>query len=616
MTLKTKFKIISVVVIGLALSIGFFIFIQSQELKDEVEENKVASEIMKGSFELSLLANDFLLHPSERNREQWQTRYQSIDELFHLHPDIFETQEEKDTFNSLHENHKKIQTTFSQFSGKEGLVSQELEERLKAELLIRSQAMVSAGSRLMDTSRAHLSQIQQRTGLFIIISIVVEVAIMLLALLMLIRSIFGPLSSFQKGVEIIGAGDLKYRIGIKRKDEIGQLAAAFDEMSGKLKRSYEGLEEKVHQRTRDLAEAKARDEAILASIGDGVLVTNQNGIVLLINAVGEGITGFSDKELVGHHYSKLKFIREKDKSPTRDFIKEAITSGKITGMENHVLLVRKDKKEIAVADSAAPVKDVGNKIIGAVVVFRDVTKEREIDRMKDEFLNIAAHELRTPLTAIRWSTSLIMQRFEKSLKDEKVKGMIEDMHASSLRLTEIVNDFLDVSKLEAGRIEFKKEALDMKGIIKKSLEGIKIVADKKGLYLKLEESREALPKVFADKDRFEQIIVNLLGNAIKFTEKGGVSVAVIKEGGFLKVWVKDTGVGIAKDSQRLLFQKFQQSPKGSYTRDATKGTGLGLYISKLLVEGMGGKIYLEKSEESKGSTFAFTLPVAKTTSSH
>ena len=187
--------------------------------------------------------------------------------------------------------------------------------------------------------------------------------------------------------------------------------------------------------------------------------------------------------------------------------------------------------------------------------------------------------------------------------------MINDIHVGSVRLIEIVNDFLNVSRLEQGKIEFKKQAFPLFEPINKALLDMKSLASDKGVELVCEVSPDI--RVVADSDRLLQIMYNLVGNAIKFTTNGSITVSVSDVEDFVKVSVADTGIGISFEKQGLLFQKFQQAGENSLAREVSRGSGLGLYISKLLVEGMGGKIFLEKSELSKGSTFGFTLPVAK-----
>jgi signal transduction histidine kinase len=260
---------------------------------------------------------------------------------------------------------------------------------------------------------------------------------------------------------------------------------------------------------------------------------------------------------------------------------------------------------------AAPIFQPGqSEPLGAVVLLEDVTEEKVMMRSKDEFFSIASHELRTPLTAIRGNTAMIKSYYPEILKDESLKEIIDDIHSSSIRLIEIVNDFLDASRLEQGKMEFNLEPIDIAPVIKSVVDEMAQVGNEKGIYIKTEIEADKYPLVMTDKDRIKQVVYNLIGNAMKFTEEGGITLRVEPSSGFIKILVEDTGRGIPADKQSLLFRKFQQAGNSLITRDTTRGTGLGLYISKLLAEKMGGKINLEHSEEGKGSVFSFTIPIA------
>ena len=250
-------------------------------------------------------------------------------------------------------------------------------------------------------------------------------------------------------------------------------------------------------------------------------------------------------------------------------------------------------------------------IVGAIILVGDVAEAKVLERSKDEFFSIASHELRTPLTAIRGNTALIRDYFIKKVKDPEFVNIIDDIHASSIRLIDIVNDFLNLSRLEQGRIEFKKEKVDVAGTIKTVLEELVSSAEQKKLELKFLEPKKKPPLVAADSEKVKEVLINLIGNGIKYTEKGSVTINLVEKDSQLKINVIDTGRGISIKNQTLLFRKFQQAGESLYTRDTTKGTGLGLYISKLMVVGMGGTIGLEESVEDKGSNFYFTLPIAK-----
>lgn len=259
----------------------------------------------------------------------------------------------------------------------------------------------------------------------------------------------------------------------------------------------------------------------------------------------------------------------------------------------------------------APVITEAKESIGVVILLEDITEAKVLERSKDEFFSIASHELRTPLTAIKGNTTMIRDYYAEAIKDPELKTMIDDIHESSVRLIGMVNDFLDVSRLEQGKMVFKNGEFDLSALITATVKELETLATEKKIFLKLEPPKEKLPAVFADKDKVKQVLANLIGNSIKFTEKGGVTINLSLANNFLKTSVIDTGRGIPPENQALLFRKFQQAGSSLFTRDTTKGTGLGLYISKLIIEGMGGTIGIEQSATDKGSTFIFTLPIVK-----
>lgn len=246
--------------------------------------------------------------------------------------------------------------------------------------------------------------------------------------------------------------------------------------------------------------------------------------------------------------------------------------------------------------------------MGTVVLIEDITEDKNLQRTRDEFFTIASHELRTPLTAIRGNTSMIMEYFGDQLNDANLREMISDIYSSSLRLIELVNDFLDTSRLELGKIEFKKQEVPIIDLVESVVKELQANANEKHLSLSVNHSGYNSLYVIGDADKLKQVIFNLVGNAIKFTSEGFVTVHFSDNAGKVFVHIADSGKGIPKETQHLLFRKFQQAGESLYTRDAMKGTGMGLYISRLVIDRMGGSIQLEQSEVNKGSTFCFSLP--------
>jgi len=233
-------------------------------------------------------------------------------------------------------------------------------------------------------------------------------------------------------------------------------------------------------------------------------------------------------------------------------------------------------------------------------------KLQELDKLKDEFVTLASHELRTPMTAIRGSLSTILDGYSGEISKE-AREFLTAAYNENDRLIRLVNNLLNISRIEAGRFTFNITKVDVGKIIEEVIRNLEMATREKNLFLTYEHV-SGMPLVFADEDKIREVLINLIGNAIKFTHTGGVKVSQYKKEGMIVVAVTDTGSGIAKEDQELLFKKFSQL-QGSYAKQSG-GTGLGLYICKQIIEGLNGQIWLE-SELSKGSTFFFSLPIAE-----
>jgi signal transduction histidine kinase len=391
------------------------------------------------------------------------------------------------------------------------------------------------------------------------------------------------------------------------------------ELEDDLKTEKESIEKKVEERTKALSIAKdeiskgwmqlQREKLLLtssiSSLTLGFIMTDRENNIIVINQSARNI-------LCQSASSALLTVKECTLTHIEDELKGAIDLRSLINQsvkEKRVIWVKEvefDKRFLKIV--ITPILEE-TEVIGAVVLIEDITEAKILERSKDEFFSIASHELRTPLTAIRGNTSLIEQYYSDELKDKDLKEMIDDIHHSSVRLIEIVNDFLDMSRLELGKIVFKKEPIDLAEVIQSVVKEYQTTGSLKMLYLNFISPLETLPQVIGDKDRVRQVLINLIGNAVKYTEKGGVTISIDKNDGFLEVLVSDTGKGISEENQTLLFRKFQQASDNIYTRDSSQSTGLGLYISRLMAEGMGGKVKLNKSAVNLGSVFSLSLQI-------
>lgn len=367
-----------------------------------------------------------------------------------------------------------------------------------------------------------------------------------------------------------------------------------------------------------LADAEAKSEAILSSIGDGIIATGSDRKIMIMNKVAEKLLGWKIDEAIGRLYDEVVLLEDEkgnfvppEKRPLHKAFEQGTTTTTTTTAK--LYLLSKNNIKFPVAITVSPII-LDNKIIGAIEVFRDVTREQELSQAKDDFLSIAAHDLRTPMSGIRANAEMILAG-DYGAVPSRFKIPLEDIENSNLNLLKMVNDFLTLSRIEKGKIKITPEPVDLVPILDTIVRIMKPKIEELSLkFYNLKFSAKIpakLPLVLADGDKIPEVIINLIDNAMKFTNKGSISLSVSIKNDSVVVAIKDTGIGIAKERQKDLFQKYTQV--GARERLAYgKGTGLGLglYISRLIIEGCGGKIWVE-SEIDKGSTFYFSLPLAK-----
>lgn len=347
---------------------------------------------------------------------------------------------------------------------------------------------------------------------------------------------------------------------------------------------------------------------ILEQMGDGVLMIEPNHQISFYNEEAQKILGFSEGELLEKEEHEVLNIFNlkggrlsgKEKCLTSEMAKPGVFSGE-------VFIETANKGRLPVFLHARTIRDVKGEVAGTIIIFRDITRELELERTRREFVAMASHELRTPLTGIRGFLDMILEGDVGEIGPQ-VREQLENAYESTERMIRLVEDLLSASRAERGKIEFRLQDVDLLPLVSEVVTDLSEAARRKRLSLEMRRPSKKLPQIWADREKLREILVNIVGNAIKFTDEGGVTISFQTKGNNLVTSVKDTGIGIAKKDQPHIFKRF-------YTVETTlarerHGTGLGLYISKQLVEGMGGKIWLE-SELGKGSTLSFSLPIAK-----
>ncbi|MCC6445238.1 MAG: response regulator [Armatimonadetes bacterium] len=385
--------------------------------------------------------------------------------------------------------------------------------------------------------------------------------------------------------------------------EVSQMAQNFNRMRNRLAQALGSLEE----RNRSLREQQNELEAIIQGVGEGMLVADLNLTVRLWNPSMEQLTGIPVSDAVGKTIIELLSPHT---GPGQPLTQETSASGRAIREARTVTLestiTSRSGERIPVAVTATPVRD-GEEIEGAIVLCRDIRPERAIERMKTEMVNVVSHDLRTPLGAIVGFTELLLYR---DLPEDKRKHYLTIMHREAIRLTDLVNDFLDVQRMESGRQVYDRRPVNLKHLIAGAVDVFARQSDRHSLIM---EVPDGLPDIKADPDRIQQCLANLLSNAIKYSPQGGqvrIGAFTEEETGSVRVYVADQGLGIPAEAAGQLFGKFVriQDP----ARQGIGGTGLGLAICKEIVEAHGGRIWLESEGPGKGSAFYFTLPVADT----
>ncbi len=385
--------------------------------------------------------------------------------------------------------------------------------------------------------------------------------------------------------------------------------------------------EALEARTAELGHSLAMIRATLLSIGDAVITTDAQSRVTSMNPVAEELTGWAEVDARGEQLNTVfTILDESSREPVESPATRALREGRIVGLANHTILVRKPGDERSIDDSAAPIRDDDGNVLGVVLVFRDVTEQRgrqeelqrnarenaelllalrESDQRKDEFLAMLAHELRNPLAPIANATQFVRALPSSSNEVTWAMNVIErQVH----QMTRLVDDLLDVSRISKGRIELRRERLEVMTLVNMAVEACSPLLRDRGHELRLDVPSESIV-LDVDPTRMTQVMLNLLTNAAKYMNPGGgIDLSVRCDGDRVEIKVRDNGIGISPDMLAGIFEMFSQEERS--LEHSRGGLGIGLTLARRLVEMHGGEIEARSDGRDRGSEFTVLLPLA------
>jgi two-component system, OmpR family, phosphate regulon sensor histidine kinase PhoR len=411
----------------------------------------------------------------------------------------------------------------------------------------------------------------------IILIVVITALLVILAASFIIRWITHSARQLTRAALRISAGHYDQQIDVQSADEMGKLGHAFNKMSANLQETMINI-----------SSEKNKLSTVLYNLADGVLMTDTQGSILLANPAAENLFAFKENQSIGKPLIEVIINHEVD-----NLLKKCLST-----LQKQVTQIDPPGGKF-LRVFAVPLQT--EKLAGAVLLFQDLTELRNLQTMRRQFVGNISHELKTPLAGIK---AVVETLQDGTINEPEVAAdFLNKVNIEVDSMTQMVNELIELSRIETGAAELNKEALDINTLITEVVHRLAPQADRKQIAIKTELS-PVLPAIQADRERIQQVLGNILHNAIKFTpEKGQIIITTMPDRNSVVTRIKDSGIGISKDDLVHIFERFFKADKSR----SHEGSGLGLAIAKHIVQAHNGKIWVE-SEEGRGSTFGFSLP--------
>lgn len=451
--------------------------------------------------------------------------------------------------------------------------------------------------KIIDTQVEEAGDIANRVTMYMVLLGFFFFVFALFAMFYFPHYITEPIERMTQSIHQISQKNYSQRLVVNHSDELGDMARSFNLMAEKLE-EYESIN--VSQ----ILTEKRRTETVVSHMNEAIIGLDNNKLILFANPPALALLGLREHEMIGSYANELATRHALFNKLMQEILKGEVSHSKTFPA---ISIDQKGKrqyfdKDVLVVDGYD--EDNESENVGFVVILKNITELKEQDLAKTNFMATLSHELKTPISAIDMSLNLLGDERIGELNEEQ-KDLSQTIRQNSARLLKMVNEILDISRIESGKLQLTFEEIQPDEVVVKALDNVKTFIAEKHIQV-IQNIAPALPKVRTDVPKTTAVLVNFLTNAIRYTpENETIEINVQRQNGSVEFYVKDHGPGISPADQRKLFQPYRRA-KG----DKTKGTGLGLAISKEFVEAQGGRIWVN-SKLGVGSNFGFALPVAK-----
>ncbi|WP_239511491.1 ATP-binding protein [Burkholderia sp. JP2-270] len=625
MKISTRLALAGSLATGAVAILFTVLFVTSQQVKKNIENNEVAGNILNAAMALRYLTLEYAQGHEMRTLVQWQSRNASLSRLL-SGATGFGGKEELATLDNIRLARRNEESLFAELvndrrkAGSEDsrdAATQELDARLTGQIMNRMQDMISHALMLFDSSRRGVLDAQQRVNIAVTLFGAVVLLTLLATSILMLRSVIRPLARLRAGAMVVGAGNLDHRLVIVSRDEIGDLCRAFNEMAEALSASMvsrdelelakEGLQREVSERKR----AEERFRLVVEAAPNAMIMVDRDGRIVLVNSQTEKVFGYAREELVGQGIDVLVPERFRPDHPGYRSTFFDDPRSRPMGAGRHLFGMRRDGTEVAVEIGLNPVETSDGVFVLAAIV--DITRRKQAEdelrerteelassnRDLEQFAYVASHDLQEPLRAIAGPLQLLQWRYRGQL-DARADEFIGHAVDGASRMQALIVDLLAFSRVgrpsEPWRLTECMEALD------NALKNLAVAIQESGAQI----THDGLPTVRAISGQISVLFQNLVGNAIKFRSRERTMQIHVGAKAQDDAWVfhvTDNGIGIESRYFDHIFLIFQRL----HTRRDYPGTGIGLALCKRIVEHHGGRIWVE-SEPGVGTTFFFTLP--------